>query len=434
MGGATGTVLLISTNPDRSVRIADPLREHGHSVEIVGAARAAVTRVQAVASGRIEVVILDIQSAGGNPFQTLKELLAATASSPPVLVTGPTESVERVGRCLVMGAADSLLEPLEPALIVARVGLVLDRYRLQSQVALDGSDRQRIAAALATSEKYEADVQIGRQIQASFLPETLPEPKGWEIAARFQPARQVAGDWYDAFPLTHGRIGLVIADVCDKGVGAALFMALMRSLIRAYGQQNYALRLLDVLDSTDPAAPRAERGRRTAPSVGVSALRNAIELTNNYIARTHANTGMFATMFFGVLDTATGRLNYINGGHEAPAILNSKGEIIARLNATGLPIGVLPDGEFGIGQVDLVPGDIFISYTDGVPEARAPDRSFYTEKRLLSLIEHRPAASAEALLDRVFDAIGAHIADADQYDDITLLAVRRTPAQTTQGG
>ncbi len=434
MGGATGTVLLISTNPDRSTRIADPLREHGHSVEIVGAARAAVTRVQAVASGRIEVVILDIQSAGGNPFQTLKELLAATASSPPVLVTGPTESVERVGRCLVMGAADSLLEPLEPALIVARVGLVLDRYRLQSQVALDGSDRQRIAAALATSEKYEADVQIGRQIQASFLPETLPEPKGWEIAARFQPARQVAGDWYDAFPLTHGRIGLVIADVCDKGVGAALFMALMRSLIRAYGQQNYALRLLDVLDSTDPAAPRAERGRRTAPSVGVSALRNAIELTNNYIARTHANTGMFATMFFGVLDTATGRLNYINGGHEAPAILNSKGEIIARLNATGLPIGVLPDGEFGIGQVDLVPGDIFISYTDGVPEARAPDRSFYTEKRLLSLIEHRPAASAEALLDRVFDAIGAHIADADQYDDITLLAVRRTPAQTTQGG
>lgn len=429
MGGATGTVLLVSTDCDRSAQIAAPLREHGYTVDMV-AAGAAQERVRA---GGVDVVVLDIQSAGGNPFQTLKELGAVTPA-PPVLVTGSDESVERVGRCLAMGAIDSLMAPLDSALVVARIALVLDRARLQSQVAQDLSDRQRISAALATSEKYEADVQIGRQIQASFLPETLPKPAGWEIEARFQPARQVAGDWYDAFPLTHGRIGLVIADVCDKGVGAALFMALMRSLVRAYGQQNYALRLLDVLETDAPAAPRAERGRRTAPSVGVTALRNAVELTNNYISRTHGNTGMFATMFFGVLDTTTGRLNYINGGHEAPAIINAEGKITARLGATGLPIGVLPDGDFGIGQVDFAPGDIFVSYTDGVPEARAPDRSFYTEKRLLALIEQRPAASADAMLDRIFDAIGAHIADADQYDDITLLAVRRKPAPAAQGG
>jgi phosphoserine phosphatase RsbU/P len=429
MGSATGTVLLVSTDPERSACIAAPLREQGYTVDVI-AGEAAQDRVQA---GGVDVAILDIQSAGGNPFQVLKELHAAVPV-PPVLVTGSAESVERVGRCLAMGALDSLMEPLEPALIIARIALVLDRARLQLQVTHDIADRQRIAAALATSEKYEADVQIGRQIQASFLPETLPHPPGWEIAARFQPARQVAGDWYDAFPLTHGRIGLVIADVCDKGVGAALFMALMRSLIRAYGQQNYALRLLDVLESGAPTVPRAERGRRTAPSVGVTALRNAVELTNNYISRTHGNTGMFATMFFGVLDTTTGRLNYINGGHEAPAIVNAAGQITARLGATGLPIGVLPDSEFGIGQVDIAPGDIFVSYTDGVPEARAPDRAFYTEKRLLALIEQRPAASAEVLLDRIFDAIGAHIADADQYDDITLLAVRRLPALPAQGG
>jgi phosphoserine phosphatase RsbU/P len=429
MGGATGTVLLVSTDSDRSARIAAPLRDQGYTVDLI-AGGAAQGRVR---GGGVDVVILDIQSAGGNPFQTLKEL-NTVAPAPPVLVTGTEESVERVGRCLAMGAIDSLMEPLDPALVVARIALVIDRARLQSQVAQDTSDRQRISAALATSEKYEADVQIGRQIQASFLPETLPKPAGWEIDARFQPARQVAGDWYDAFPLTHGRIGLVIADVCDKGVGAALFMALMRSLIRAYGQQNYALRLLDVLETGAAPAPRAERGKRTAPSVGVSALRNAVELTNNYISRTHGNTGMFATMFFGVLDTTTGRLNYINGGHEAPAIIDTKGKITARLAATGLPIGVLPDGEFGIGQVDFAPGDIFVSYTDGVPEARAPDRSFYTEKRLMALIEQRPAASADALLDRIFDAIGAHIADADQYDDITLLAVRRMPVPTAQGG
>ena len=227
----------------------------------------------------------------------------------------------------------------------------------------------------------------------------------------------------------------MIADVCDKGVGAALFMALMRSLIRAYAQQNYALRWLDAVAADDLTAPRASapgQRRRMPPSVGVTALKNAVELTNNYIAKTHANTGMFATMFFGMLDTATGRLSYVNGGHEAPVILSPQGQITARLGATGLPIGVLPDGEFGIEQVDLAPGDILVSYTDGVPEARDPDRAFYTEKRLLALLE-RPATSAEALLDRILDAVGAHIADADQFDDITMLAVRRTMETATQG-
>jgi sigma-B regulation protein RsbU (phosphoserine phosphatase) len=92
----------------------------------------------------------------------------------------------------------------------------------------------------------------------------------------------------------------------------------------------------------------------------------------------------------------------------------------------------MPDSEFGIEQVDLAPGEILFSYTDGVPESRGPDRAFFTEKRLITLIE-RPAASAEALLDRVLDAVGAHIADADQFDDITMLAVRRSPEPTAQG-
>jgi sigma-B regulation protein RsbU (phosphoserine phosphatase) len=113
-------------------------------------------------------------------------------------------------------------------------------------------------------------------------------------------------------------------------------------------------------------------------------------------------------------------------------ILCPDGTIRARLGATGLPIGVMPDSEFGIEQVDLAPGEILFVYTDGVPEARDPDRAFFTEKRLVALIE-RPASSAEALLDRVLDTIGAHIADADQFDDITMLAVRRSPKSTAQG-
>ena len=100
-----------------------------------------------------------------------------------------------------------------------------------------------------------------RKIQESFLPDVLPQPAGWEIAARFHPAREVAGDFYDSFQLTQGRrVALVIADVCDKGVGAALFMALFRSLYRAYSQQNYSMRWTAVMDEGfTPARAAAAR-------------------------------------------------------------------------------------------------------------------------------------------------------------------------------
>src|SRR5689334_22924118 len=140
---------------------------------------------------------------------------------------------------------------------------------------------------------YERDLQIARMIQADFLPETLPQIPGWEIAARFHPARLVAGDFYDAFPLPNNRIGIVIADVCDKGVGAALFMSLFRSLIRAFAQQHYHLSWLDAL--SDESGKSTKGVRSQAPKIGTTALKNAVSLTNNYIANNHSRVNMFAT-------------------------------------------------------------------------------------------------------------------------------------------
>src|SRR5512140_786044 len=135
--------------------------------------------------------------------------------------------------------------------------------------------------------EFERDMHIARGIQASFLPEELPQPEGWEIAVYFSPAREVAGDFYDAFPLVQNRrIGVVIADVCDKGVGAALYMALFRTLIRAFAQHHHALTWTTAL-AFDEDQPKHE-ALRHAPSVGVTALQDAVEMTNNYIATTHA--------------------------------------------------------------------------------------------------------------------------------------------------
>lgn len=258
----------------------------------------------------------------------------------------------------------------------------------------------------------ESELEIGRQIQFSFLPDELPQPVGWEIAARFLPARQVSGDLYDVFALQgDGTIGLVIADVCDKGVGAALYMALFRSLIRATYNLDY------FAGQTSPASAQP-----TQFSHNVS-LKNAVMLTNNYIARTHEQANMFATVFFGVLDPATGVLSYINGGHEPPIIFGAGG-VKTTLVRTGMAVGLIPDIPFGIAETHLEPGDTLLAFTDGVVDAQnLADESFGREK-LISLLTS-PAPSATALIDRIETSLREHIADTNQFDDITMLAVRR---------
>jgi phosphoserine phosphatase RsbU/P len=134
---------------------------------------------------------------------------------------------------------------------------------------------------------------------------------------------------------------------------------------------------------------------------------------------------MFATTFFAVLDPATGQLNYVNGGHNPPVLIGADG-IKDRLKPTGPAPGILPNVDYHIGQAQMEPGDILFTFTDGVTDAKNPAGQMFTEKRMLALIEP-PAESARALLDRVDDAVRAHISTANQFDDITMLAARRSP-------
>jgi sigma-B regulation protein RsbU (phosphoserine phosphatase) len=272
--------------------------------------------------------------------------------------------------------------------------MVAESLTSQTTIALKN---QRLQERQAELLKFEREMQIGRQIQADFLPEQLPQVPGWEITACFHPAREVAGDFYDAFTLADGRIGLVIADVVDKGVGAALFMALFRSLIRFFGGQH---------------------------PLGKSSALDGIKLTNDYISRNHSRSNMFATLFFAALDPASGVLTYINGGHNPPVVISAGGAIKARLKPTGPAVGMLPDQVFKNQQISLDPGDTLVTFTDGVLDARDPAGQLFTEKRLLALLE-QPVPSATTLLARLEADLKTHIASADQFDDITVLVARR---------
>jgi sigma-B regulation protein RsbU (phosphoserine phosphatase) len=289
---------------------------------------------------------------------------------------------------------------------------VVESLASQAAVALNTQELLRRQEELV---RFEHDLQVGRRIQANFLPQELPQPPGWEIAACFQPAREVAGDFYDAFPVAGDRLGLVIADVCDKGVGSALFMALSRSLIRAFGR-------LDVV-------PGYQTGVSTSDTEGLLAAINAraldaVKLTSDYIAITHEDMSMFVTLFFGVLDPATGTLSYINAGHNSPFVVSPTGGLKAELTPTGPAVGLLPGMNFEIQQTVLEPGDLLLTFTDGVTEAQDPHGEFFDEERLVSLVEG-PATSVAALLERIEASLQAHMADTEQSDDITMLAVRR---------
>lgn len=273
--------------------------------------------------------------------------------------------------------------------------------------------------------KLEQDVHVARRIQAGFLPSQLPQVEGWEIAASFQPAREVAGDWYDAFMMTQNRrIGFVIADVVDKGVPAALFMALVRSLTRAFAQQNYSVDWTSMLGDDGGKRQRGQARMRAMPSAGTMSLYNAVYLANNYIVENHAEDNMFATLFFGMLNPATGQLMYINAGHNPPHIVGADGTLKASLTNTGVAVGMFPEVDYQIQEAVLEPGDVLYTYTDGVTEARNAAGDFLTDPGLLELL-NAPVSSAAGLLDKIQTYLDGFMRGAVQADDITMLAVRR---------
>ena len=269
-------------------------------------------------------------------------------------------------------------------------------------------------------KRVEFELEKGQKIQQDFLPHNIPSLPDWNIATCFFPAGKVSGDFYDVFTFPDGNVGLVIADVCDKGVGSALYMALFRSLIRVFAEQ---------ATFCAPAAIGGINQSSTeiiaAPSVENQQLirLRAVPFTNNYIAQTHGDEGMFATLFFGVLNPKTGQLCYINGGHEPLYLIDKRG-VKNYLKPTGPAVGLWPNTAYDTGEIQFEPGDILVGYTDGVTEARSPADELFTRNRLRSLVE-QPFNSATDLLERIRSNLFSFIDIAPRGDDVTMLAVQR---------
>jgi serine phosphatase RsbU (regulator of sigma subunit) len=255
----------------------------------------------------------------------------------------------------------------------------------------------------------ERELEIGREIQAGFFPTVLPKPAGWELATHFQPARHVAGDFYDVFTLGKEKsVGIVIVDVCDKGVGAALFMALFRSFIR-------------VLSGAAHSDGHLEVNNLDAKPENI--LLRTIRSINNYISITHEQAGMFATIFYGILEPQTGELFFINGGHEPPIIIGPGG-IKTALKPTGPAVGLYPNMEFKTSSIVIEPQDTLLVYTDGVTDAQNKAGEAFSKERLLALAGNS-SVTAEDLITKIKIRVNEHISGENQFDDITVMALRR---------
>jgi len=402
-----GRILVVDDNPVNRRLLVGALQAQGYDVRSAEDGSQALALLRSAPSD-FDIVLLDVLMPVMDGYQTLAEIKRdVELTHLPVIMISALDEIESVIRCVEMGATDYLPKPYNPALLRARLGTSLERKRLR--------DKEKLYL-----KGLERELEIGREIQSSFLPPALPQPPGWEIAVHFKAARQVAGDFYDAFPLDdEGGIGLVVADVCDKGVGAALFMALMRTLLRALAMGGVPL-------GSHPPLPITVGGLSAEGNAGVdraTVVKNAVLRTNHYITQTHAAANMFATLLLAALDPSNGMLTYINAGQEPPLVIGPAG-VKARLAATGMAVGILPEADFRVESLVLEPGDVLLGLTDGVPDALSPKGERFGREQILSLLAP-PPISARELLDRIQSALLAHMGDAAPFDDVTMLAVRR---------
>ena len=272
-------------------------------------------------------------------------------------------------------------------------------------------ESKRIAAELELGRRLERELELAREIQTSFLPRSLPQPEGWQLSAFWKSAREVGGDFYDLFPLpaptpsdprrasSGPRWGVVIADVADKGVPAALYMALCRTLMRAVA-----------ISRIDPAETLARV---------------------NALLFSDSQAELFVTLVYAVWEPASGRLQYANAGHNPPLFLPAEGQP-RWLTDHGVALGVIEDATYATSELQVDPGDTLALYTDGVIDAHNPALEEFGVPRFTRTVTDAAPAGAEAVTRAVEAALEEHVGAREPFDDVTLLVLHHVgpPAES----
>jgi sigma-B regulation protein RsbU (phosphoserine phosphatase) len=379
-GAKLESVLLVDDNPANLRLLSQILCERNYHV------RAVTSGTRALASAQMEppdLILLDIRMPGMDGYQVCQRLKADPATeSIPVLFISALDDVGDKMKAFSAGGVDYITKPFQVEEVVARVETHLSLRRLQRRL-------------MEANRRMERELALAAQVQASFLPRSLPSIPGWQLAVSLIPAKQTSGDFWDLITLEGGRLGIVMADVVDKGAGAALYMAMSCTLLRTCLGEH-------------PVRPDL-----------------ACQAANERLLQ-YAGGGQFVTVFLGVLEPVSGHLVYCNAGHNPPLLLGPAGQGDLRtLDKTGMALGAVDLETWQAGRVELRSGQRLILYTDGITDAQEPSGALFGRTRLEQAAMGSLGQPAEVVRDSILESVQRFTAGAPQADDMALMVLVR---------
>jgi phosphoserine phosphatase RsbU/P len=287
----------------------------------------------------------------------------------------------------------SLLRGITATLRASDQASIADLSRQNMELARAYADLKAAQEQLVNKEKLEHELDIAARLQQGLLPKVFPKVNGWSFDGRNSPARTIGGDLYDVIPVDDEHVALLMADVSDKSIHAALFMAVTRSLFI-------------------PESRRSLSPRTVAMAV------------HHWLLQVSSDDNMFVTAFYGVLTPATGRLRYVRAGQDRPIWLRHGESEYTELDAAGRFLGMLDELELEEKEVWLKPGDMLVMYSDGIPDAINEAGDNYGLERLVELVSKNRETSAKGIVDTIFGDVFEFRGNAQAFDDITVLVAK----------
>ena len=387
MSGAN--ILIVDDTPANLRLLSQMLVGEGYHVRPLPDGPLALAAAQAEPP---DLILLDIKMPGMDGYEVCRRLKDGTKTRDiPIIFISALDATEDKVRAFQVGGVDYVTKPFQAAEVLARVA---------THLALRGLQKKLQDA----NETMSRELALAGEIQASFLPRQVPELPGWRLSATLKPAREASGDFYDFLPLPDGRWGIAVADVSDKGAGAALYMALSCTLLRTYAQEY------------------PEQSAQALQAVNRRLLEDC-------------SSAQFVTVFYGILDPGTGTLVYCNAGHCAPVLFRAReDQAVHELTRTGMLLGIFEEWTGQQETVRLDPGDLLVLYTDGITEAHYEPRLLYSEERLQDSVRAAlgrtgdlPCSAPQAIEEAILGDVHRFLGGAPQSDDIALILLQRCP-------
>ena len=330
----------------------------------------------------IDMVLTDINMPRMDGLTLLDQIPKVDPNIRSVIVSAYGD-MKNIRTAMNRGAFDFITKPIDFEDMKVTIQRTLHHLELWRE-ALESRDK---LVALQN------ELSVANKMQQSILPTSFPTGRGFEIFGSMKPARDVGGDFFDVLSLEDGRIGLVVADVSDKGVPAALFMMSSRTLLKG-------------------------------AAIGLDAPGKVLSEVNQLLQEEN-DAAMFVTVFYATFDPKSGELAYANGGHNTPLVVHADGSSTVIPPTGGIALGVVPDFTYEESSMTLQPGDRVVLYTDGVTEAENDHADQFGLERLCEVFTNGIPTDARATNEAVFDAVEAFAGEAPQFDDVTCLTLRR---------